>query len=90
MPQLKKSAPKAQKKKRMGTEMGKFKAGTLKSSSGAKVTDKKQALAIGLSESGQAKKVAPKQKMPKTTVINDPKSKPRKPANRRNRNKGRS
>lgn len=56
MPRLTKSAPKKSKKKRMGDEMHKFKQGTLKSSSGDKVTDKKQAIAIGLSESGQSKK----------------------------------
>jgi hypothetical protein len=54
MPTLKKSAPKTAKKARMTGEMDKFKAGTLKSSSGDKVTDRKQAIAIGLSESGQS------------------------------------
>jgi hypothetical protein len=33
-----------------------FKEGTLKSSSGQKVTDRKQAIAIGLSEAGLSKK----------------------------------
>ena len=36
--------------------MGEFKRGTLKSSSGDKVTDRKQALAISLSEAGLSKK----------------------------------
>jgi hypothetical protein len=40
----------------MKGEMDKWKAGTLKSSSGDKVTSQKQAIAIGLSESGQSKK----------------------------------
>lgn len=35
--------------------MHEFKTGTLKSSSGKKVTDKKQAIAIAMSESGQSK-----------------------------------
>jgi Family of unknown function (DUF6496) len=56
MPTLKKSASKKAKRTRMTGEMDKFKAGTLKSSSGQKVTDRKQAIAIGLSESGQSSK----------------------------------
>ncbi len=56
MPTLKKSAPKKVKKARMDTEMKKFKSGDLKSSSGDKVKDRKQAIAIGLSESGQSNK----------------------------------
>ena len=36
--------------------MGEFKAGTLKSSSGEKVTNKKQAIAIAMSEAGASKK----------------------------------
>ena len=43
--------------------MHKRKAGTLKSGSGKKVTSKKQAVAIGLSEARKkGKKVAPKKK----------------------------
>ncbi len=38
--------------------MGEFKEGTLKSSSGAKVTKRSQALAIGMSEAGLSKKKA--------------------------------
>ena len=36
--------------------MKEYKSGTLKSSSGKKVTDRKQAVAIAMSESGQKKK----------------------------------
>ena len=36
--------------------MKEFKEGTLKSSSGDKVTDRKQAVAIGMSEAGIARK----------------------------------
>ena len=54
MPQLKKSAPKAAKKQRVKEEMGKFKRGSLKSSSGQNVTDPKQAVAIALSEAGES------------------------------------
>lgn len=56
MPRLKKKASKKAKKKRMQEEMHKFKHGQLRSSSGDKVTDRKQANAIGLSESGQSRK----------------------------------
>ena len=45
---------KAQKK--VGTVMSEFKAGKLKSSSGKKVTNPKQAIAIGLSEAGMSNK----------------------------------
>ncbi len=45
---------KAQKK--VGKVMSEFKAGKLKSSSGKKVTNPKQAIAIGLSEAGMSKK----------------------------------
>ena len=44
---------KAQKK--VGTVMSEFKKGKLKSSSGKKVTNPKQAIAIGLSEAGMSK-----------------------------------
>jgi hypothetical protein len=46
---MKKSAKKIQQ------VMGEYKAGTLKSSSGAKVRKKKQAVAIALSEAGKSK-----------------------------------
>lgn len=47
---------KAGKKAAMATTMGEFKRGTLRSGSrqGPKVTKRKQAVAIGLSESGQS------------------------------------
>jgi hypothetical protein len=44
---------KAQKK--VGSVMSEFKKGKLKSSSGKKVTNPKQAIAIGLSEAGMSK-----------------------------------
>lgn len=56
MPRLKRSASKRAKRKRTHEEMHKFKHGTLRSSSGKKVTSRKQAIAIALSESGQSKK----------------------------------
>ena len=42
--------------KKVETVMREFKAGKLKSSSGQKVTNPKQAIAIGLSEAGMSKK----------------------------------
>jgi hypothetical protein len=42
--------------KKVGTVMREFKKGKLKSSSGKKVTNPKQAIAIGLSEAGMSKK----------------------------------
>jgi len=47
------STPKKQAK--VGTVMREFKSGALKSSSGKKVTNPKQAIAIGLSEAGMTK-----------------------------------
>lgn len=41
---------------KVGKVMGEYKEGTLKSGSGKKVTSKKQAIAIGLSEAGLSKK----------------------------------
>jgi hypothetical protein len=49
-----KKKTKAQKK--IGTVMREFKKGKLKSSSGQKVTNPKQAIAISLSEAGMSKK----------------------------------
>jgi hypothetical protein len=56
MPKLKKSAKKSTKVARMSEEMEKFKHGTLHSGSkkGPKVKSRAQAVAIGLSESGQS------------------------------------
>lgn len=56
MPRLKRNASKKAKQTRVHEEMSKFKRGTLRSSSGQKVTDRKQAIAIALSESGQSRK----------------------------------
>jgi len=56
MPRLGKSASKKAKRERVREEMHKFAHGTLKSSSGQKVTSRKQAVAISLSESGQGKR----------------------------------
>lgn len=47
---------KAGKRKAVKADMDRFKAGTLKSSSGQKVTNPRQALAISLSEAGVKKK----------------------------------
>lgn len=46
--------------KKVGKVMGEFKRGTLKSSSGKKVTKRKQAVAIAMSEAGMAKKAKKK------------------------------
>ncbi len=50
-----KKAKKA-KQAKAGVVMGEYKCGTLHSGSGAKVTKRSQALAIAMSESGQARK----------------------------------
>ncbi|MGD1320488.1 DUF6496 domain-containing protein [Chryseobacterium sp. 2R14A] len=55
-----KYSEKAQKK--VGKVMKEFKEGKLKSSSGDKVTNKKQAVAIGISEAKEAGLKVPKQK----------------------------
>jgi len=46
----------AAKQKKVGKVMGEYKAGTLKSSSGSKVTNPKQAVAIAMSEAKMPKK----------------------------------
>lgn len=58
MPKLTRSASKETKKERMHDEMKKFSEGRLHSGSksGPTVTSREQAIAIGLSESGQSKK----------------------------------
>lgn len=43
-------------KEKMAKVQREYKSGTLRSSSGAKVTNPKQAIAIGLSEAGMARK----------------------------------
>lgn len=53
---------KAGKRRKMGKVMGEYKRGTLRSSSGQKVTSRKQAIAIGLSESGQSRRRPKKRK----------------------------
>ncbi|KFF00076.1 hypothetical protein IX39_05255 [Chryseobacterium formosense] len=58
-----KYSEKAQKK--VGKVMKEFKEGKLKSSSGDKVTNKKQAVAIGISEAKEAGLKVPKQKKKK-------------------------
>ena len=58
MPKLSRKASKKAKQSRMHTEMSKFKRGQLHSGSkqGPKVKSRAQAIAIGLSESGQSRK----------------------------------
>jgi hypothetical protein len=56
---MNKYGPKAQEKVRKAME--EMKSGELKSSSGQKVTDRKQAVAIGLSEARKAGGKVPKQ-----------------------------
>lgn len=58
MPKLTANAPKAEKQTRMKEEMAKFKHGKLHSGSkrGLVVKTRNQAIAIGLSESGQSNK----------------------------------
>lgn len=62
MPKLKKNAPKAEKAARVKDELHKFKHGELHSGSkkGPKVKNRKQAIAIALSEAGESNKKAPK------------------------------
>ncbi len=55
-----KYSEKAQEK--IGEVMREFKKGKLKSSSGKKVTDRKQAVAIGISEAREAGYKVPKEK----------------------------
>ena len=47
---------KAGKQRKMGKVMGEFKSGSLDSSSGKRVTSRKQAIAIAMSEAGKSKK----------------------------------
>ena len=64
MPKLKHNAPKKKKRERMKEEMEKFEHGDLHSGSkkGPIVKKRDQAIAIGLSESGQSKKKRKKRK----------------------------
>lgn len=52
----KKPKTKAGKRRKVHKVMGEYKRGTLRSSSGHKVTSRQQAKAIAMSESGQARK----------------------------------
>lgn len=67
MPKLPKSAPKKEKRKVMKREMEKFSKNELHSGSkkGPLVKSRAQAIAIGLSESGQSKKKYKRGKMAK-------------------------
>ena len=67
MPKLKKTASKKAKRTRIKEEMDKFSTGSLHSGSkkGPIVTSREQAIAIGLSESGQSKKTSKKRKKSK-------------------------
>ena len=58
MPKQKPNAPEKAKQKRVENELHRFKEGTLHSGSrkGPKVTGRKQAIAIALSEAGLSKK----------------------------------
>jgi hypothetical protein len=58
VPKLKRSAPKKAQQTRVESELHKFKEGSLHSGSkkGPKVTDRKQAIAIALSEAGLSKR----------------------------------
>ena len=51
-----KPTTRAGKSQKVHKVMGEYKEGALRSSSGAKVAKRKQAVAIAMSESGQAKK----------------------------------
>ncbi len=46
----------AKKKDKVGKVMSEYKSGTLKSGSGKKVTNRKQAIAIGISEANKRKR----------------------------------
>jgi len=52
----------AKQQRKVGRVMHEFKEGTLDSSSGEKVTSRKQAIAIAMSESGQSPSRRPKAK----------------------------
>jgi hypothetical protein len=57
MPKLKPNTPRRAQQKRVTAELSKFEGGSLHSGSkkGPKVTDRKQAIAIALSEAGLSK-----------------------------------
>jgi len=68
--------------------MGEFKKGTLRSGSGAKVTSRKQAIAIALSEAGKSKKKPVAKKVKKTNALDKAIMK-KKPLKSKNKNPGR-
>ena len=68
-----KYSKKAQEK--IGEVMGEFKKGKLKSSSGDKVTDRDQAVAIGISEAKEAGYKVPDQKKSKKSCSSKSSSK---------------
>ena len=93
MPRLTKKAPKAAKNKRTREEMHKFKRGTLRSSGGKKVKNRKQAVAIAMSESGQShrkNKHKPSAKDSQGRNVASTTKPKRKAAMRKSRNKGRT
>lgn len=56
MPQVKRCSKKRRGSAKVATVMHEYKEGSLKSSSGKKVTDRDQAIAIAMSEAGLSKK----------------------------------
>jgi hypothetical protein len=58
---------KAGKERKVAKTMGEFKGGDLKSSSGDKVTNPKQAVAIALNQTGQSKPPSQRKKTPPQT-----------------------
>lgn len=97
MPELSKDAPKKAKRARVKSEMHKFKAGTMRSGSkrGPKVKNRKQAIAIAMSESGQSRKGKTRRKaMPggrgNLTPLGRASKRMNAAAHRRKRNIGRS
>jgi hypothetical protein len=61
---------KAGKQRKVAQTMGEFKSGDLKSSSGATVTDPKQAIAISLSQTGQSKPASERKRAPSRSPNN--------------------
>jgi hypothetical protein len=93
VPKLKRTAPKKAKAARVKSELHKFKVGSMRSGSktGPKVKNRKQAIAIALSESGQSKKSAKMgKKVAKKSPLAKASRKMNKDAHRRKRNIGRS
>ena len=76
------------KKPKEAKVMGEFKRGTLKSGSGAKVTSRKQAIAIALSEAGKSKRKPAVKKGKKMNALDKAIMK-QKPLKSKNKNPGR-